>query len=267
MLKVVLLAPIHNSLYSRLVAFALTRENDVELVGIIVRSHWNIRRFRSEFNRDGARLIKKIYQKLIVGDQRFKNQGANNLDSLAKQWCLPYKSLKVLAKELNIPYLVVPDHNHPNSLKFLQGLETDIILFTGGGLLRKPLLEIPRLGILNCHTGILPQYRGMDVVEWTAVEERINSIGFGATLHFMDRGVDTGPMLLKKTIMPKKDTTFEIIRAELETVMVELMIEGVRGLQTYTLIPQSQEHEEGRQFFVMHPRVRVAAEARLLNQI
>jgi methionyl-tRNA formyltransferase len=266
MIKVVLLAPIHNSLYSRLVAFALTKENDVELAGIIVRSHWNMLRFRSEFNRDGGRLIKKIYQKLIVGDQRFTNQGANNLASLAKQWCLPYKSLKVLAKELNIPYLVVPDHNHPNSLKFLQGLETDIILFTGGGLLRKPLLEIPRMGILNCHTGILPQYRGMDVVEWTAVEERINSIGFGATLHFMDRGVDTGPMLLKKTIMPKKDATFEIIRAELETVMVELMVEGVKGLKAGIITPKKQAQAKGRQFFIMHPRVRFAAETRLLNR-
>ncbi|MDP2964974.1 MAG: formyltransferase family protein [Pelolinea sp.] len=266
MIKVVLLAPINNSLYARLVAYGLTKEKDVELAGIIVRSHWNIQRFRSEFSRDGARLIKKIYQKLVVGDKRFSGQEANNLAALAQQWRLPYKSLKEIAQSLNIPYHVVPDHNHPNSLQMLQGLKLDVILFTGGGLLRKPLLEIPRLGILNCHTGILPQYRGMDVVEWTAAEERINSVGFGATLHFMDRGVDTGPILMKKTIAPKKGATFEIIRAELETVMVELMIEGVRGLQAGTLTPQLQNPEEGRQFFVMHPRVKASAEDRLVKQ-
>lgn len=267
MTKVVLLAPIHNSLYARLVAFALTKEKDIELAGIIVRSHWNIHRFMSEFSRDGARLIRKIYQKLVVGDRRFSGLDANNLGALARQWKLPRKSLKEIAQTFDIPYMIVPDHNHPKNLHLLRGLKPDVILFTGGGLLRRPLLEIPRLGILNCHTGILPQYRGMDVVEWTAVEEKINLAGVGATLHFMDHGVDTGPILLKKTIVPKPGTTFDDIRAELESVMVELVIEGVRGLQGGTLAPQPQSLEAGKQYFVMHPRIKTAAEARLAAQI
>ena len=267
MINIVLLAPIHNSLYARLVTFRLTKEKDVKLSGIVVRSHWNLRRIRSEFNRDGARLIKKVFNKLVVGDQRFSGMETNNLASLARKWHLPYKSLNEIALYLNIPYSIVPDHNHPKSLKILQGIKPDVVLFTGGGLLRKPVLEIPRLGILNCHTGILPQYRGMDVVEWTAVEGKINSVGFGASLHFMDNGVDTGPVLLKRAIAPKTGTSFEIIRAELETIMVELMIEGVRGLQAGILAPQPQDPVVGRQYYVMHPRIKSSAESRLLKQI
>ena len=40
------------------------------------------------------------------------------------------------------------------------------VIFTGGGILGQPLLETARVGILNCHAGILPKYRGMDVIEW-----------------------------------------------------------------------------------------------------
>ena len=263
MIKAVLLAPIHNSLYARLIADALIRENDIEISAVIVRSIWNPRRLRSEFKRDGGRLVRKIFQKLVIGDNRFSANNGKNLSALAKQQHLKYKKLSDLAKDQKIPYHIVADHNHPKCLQILQKLQPDIIIFTGGGLLRQPLLAIPRLGVLNCHTGILPQYRGMDVVEWTVVEENIETIGFGATLHFMDTGVDSGPILLKKKITLTPNATFETIRAELETLMVDLMIQGARGLRDGSLSPVPQKINDGRQYFVMHPRIKIAAEERL----
>ena len=267
MIRAVLLAPVYNSLYARLIAHILSREKDVELSAVIVRSIWNFQRINSEFTRDGARLVKKIYQKLLVGDQRFSGYKGNNLTAMARQQDLRYKTLSELANDLKIPYFVVKDHNQPKSLQIIQKIQPDVIIFTGGGLLRKPLLEMPRLGLLNCHTGILPEYRGMDVVEWTAVEENINSVGFGATLHFIDTGVDTGPVLLRKRISPARNATFEEIRAELETIMVELMVQGVRGLRDGSISAVPQNFTEGRQYFVMHPRVKSAAKARLTRQI
>jgi len=266
MMKVVLLAPITNSLYARLIAYTLSKEKNIEISAVIVRSIWNTRRLRSEFKRDGERLIRKIYQKLVIGDKRFSAESGNNLSVLAGQQRLRYKTLSDLAKDLEIPYYVVADHNHPKSLQILQKIQPDIIIFTGGGLLRQPLLAIPRLGVLNCHTGILPHYRGMDVVEWTAVEENIDRIGFGATLHFMDNGLDTGPVLLQKKITLTLNATFESIRAELETIMVDLMIQGTRGLRDGTITSVPQELTEGRQYFVMHPRIKTVAKARLDNQ-
>lgn len=267
MIKAILLAPIQNSLYARLVAHLLTKEKYIELAAIIVRSPLNIKRFRSEFRRDGTRLIRKIFQKLVVCDKRFTGNDEKNLALLARQQNLQYRSLKSLASDLKIPYSVVPDHNHPRSLEIIGRLNPDIILFTGGGILRAPLLNIPRLGTLNCHTGILPQYRGMDVVEWTAVERNIDSAGFGVTLHYMDEGVDTGPILIKKKMFASPDATFETIRAELETLMVDLMIQGVRQLAEGSLIPEQQALKEGRQYFVMHPRIKAAAITRLEGQL
>lgn len=266
MLKAVLLAPVQNSLYARLIADSLTKEKDIEISAVIVRSIWNAQRLRSELNRDGGRLVRKIFQKLLIGDKRFSANTGNNLYALGLHQQLRYKTLSDLAKDLKIPYHIVADHNHPKSLQILQKLQPDIIIFTGGGLLRKPLLAIPRLGVLNCHTGILPQYRGMDVVEWTAVEENIERIGFGATLHFMDAGVDTGPVLLKKKINLASDAAFENIRAELETIMVDLMIQGTLGLRDGSISPVPQEISEGQQYFVMHPRIKFTAEARLKKQ-
>lgn len=262
-MKAVLLAPVYNSLYARLIADELSRETNIEISAVIVRSIWNAQRVRSEFTRDGGRLIRKIVQKLIIGDKRFSSDKGMNLSVLAQQQGLRYKTLSKMARILKIPYHSVKEYNHPKCLQLLQKIQPDIIIFTGGGLLRKPLLEIPRLGVLNCHTGILPKYRGMDVVEWTAAEEKIDCIGFGATLHFMDRGVDTGPILLTEKITLFPDMTFDNIRSELESIMVKLMLQGIRGLSDGSLKPIPQEAVKGRQYFVMHPRIKEAAEARL----
>ena len=267
MIRVVVLAPIDNSLYARLVCYRLRQESGVQLAGILVRSPWNLNRFRTEFARDGTRLLRKVLDKWVRGDQRFSDQSGDNLMRMADHWDLPFKSLKQLAGEYNIPRLVVSDHNHRRGEEFLNRIAPDLIVFTGGGLIRPNILSIPTIGVLNCHTGILPQYRGMDVVEWTAAERRIGDVGFGATLHLMDKGVDTGPILKNLGLEPGNLKTFSQIRAALEVRMVELMLDGVRGFRDRTFAPHTQRPDEGRQYFVMHPRMRAFAELQLLRQL
>jgi folate-dependent phosphoribosylglycinamide formyltransferase PurN len=259
MLKVALLAPIHNSLYARLVVRQLVDMEDVEICAILVRDHINLQRFKSEFGRDGARLIRKIAQKYVLGDKRFENNTNETLASLAVELGLQQSSLKDFAALYDLPYMRAANHNQPKSERFLQETQPDVIVFTGGGLIRKNILAIPKIGILNCHTGILPQYRGMDVVEWTAAEDKMDTVGFGATLHLMDKGVDTGPILLKRTIPAKTGDNFTTIRERLEVLMVRLMVEGIAGLRDNKLQPQPQAPQDGRQYFVMHPRMKAFA--------
>ena len=267
MLKVALLAPIQNSLYARLVLQQLLELEDVAVCAVLVRSHLNWKRFKSEFGRDGVRLLRKINQKYVLGDTRFEDKNNENLASLAVEIGLELASLKDFAIKYDLPYLVATDHNQLKCEQFLREAQPDVIAFTGGGLIRKNILAIPKIGILNAHTGILPQYRGMDVVEWTAAEGKIDQVGFGATLHLMDKGVDSGPIILKRTIPVKSGDDFGLIRERLEVLMVKLMIEGICGLRDETLHPESQKAEDGRQYFVMHPRVKDFALQQLLLQI
>lgn len=265
-MRIALLAPIHNSLYARLVINELLKLDNIEVCAIVVRSHWNWQRFKREFARDGVRLLRKIHQKYIMGDERFAGGEVENLMSCARETGLQAASLKDMALQNSIPYLVAVDHNDPQSQKFLQKHAPELIAFTGGGLIRKNILAIPEIGVLNCHTGMLPQYRGMDVVEWTAAEGCIDEVGFGATLHLMDKGVDTGPIILKRNIPVCSGEDFKTIRERLEVLMVQLMLEGIRGLRDGSLAPQPQKKSQGRQYYVMHPRVKNYAEIQLVKQ-
>jgi folate-dependent phosphoribosylglycinamide formyltransferase PurN len=267
MLKIVIFAPIDNSLYARLLANELCKTEDVSLEAIVVRSHWNWSRLQSEFARDGARLLAKIYQKYVLGDARFRNSNNRNLSRYAQETGLEIQSLKAFARSQGLPYLLVKDLNDPACENIVKQSAPDLVAFTGGGLIRPNILALPKLGVLNCHTGILPPYRGMDVVEWTAAEGRVDTVGFGATLHFMDKGVDTGPIILKRTISTQSEDDFKTIRERLEVLMVELMLEGIRGLRDGVLQPQPQNSEDGRQYFVMHARVKQFANEQLTEQI
>ena len=60
-------------------------------------------------------------------------------------------------------------------------------------MIAQEILELAGRGLLNCHMGILPRYRGMDVVEWPVLEERL--LEARMTVHVMDKGVDIGDIL------------------------------------------------------------------------
>jgi hypothetical protein len=144
-LRIALLAPIGNSLYSRLVAHLVVAEPGLELVQIVVRTPWNLSRIRSEFRRDGTRLISKVRLKLLVGEDReapsvSAPQSIDTIASLAREVRLTATNLNELAAPRKIPYSTVPDHNNPAALKALRAAAPDVVAFTGGGMVRKELL-------------------------------------------------------------------------------------------------------------------------------
>ena len=205
-MKVAILAPIGNSLYALNITYLLTRQKDLHVTGIVVRDPWNLTRFRSEFRRDGVRLLRKVLNKWIFREKPVDLDNEETLFSQSAQIHLREKTLAELAKNRDIPILTVSDLNSPDSQLFLEKVAPDLIVFTGGGLIRENILGIPHLGVLNCHSGWLPKYRGMDVIEWAVLDAGGREPEVGITLHFMDRGVDSGPILLRQKIVLKKRT-------------------------------------------------------------
>jgi len=243
------------------VTYLALQEKDIEVAAVIVRTPWSLKRIRSEFRRDGTRLIQKVLNKLVLREKPSSDTDNNSLPALAKRSNLPWRNLRDLCHIHHIPYLVTTNHNSVSAQKLLARVQPDVIAFTGGGLIRSEVLAIPKLGVLNCHSGILPEYRGMDVVEWPVAEGRFEKVGL--TLHFMGAGVDTGPILLQQTVKIDKGETFSQLRARMEPMMVEMMLKGLPGLRDGILNPKAQKPEEGRQYYVMHPRLRAFAEKRL----
>ncbi len=91
----------------------------------------------------------------------------------------------------------------------------------------------------------------------------LGSGSVGLTTHIMDAGVDTGPILLQHVEALQPGDSVVRIRQRLEPHMVTLMVDSVRGLQQGVVKPKPQLAADGRQYFVMHPRLQALAERAL----
>jgi folate-dependent phosphoribosylglycinamide formyltransferase PurN len=161
-----------------------------------------------------------------------------------------FRSLREVAAFYDFPIAVCNHQNAPDSIARLKEWSPDLIIFTGGDILRKQLLEVPHLGVLNVHLGLLPEIRGMSSPEWSL----LNRIPVGITLHYVDTGIDTGPILQRYEFAEAaRCESLSDLRNRLIAFGVEKVAEVVAGLDrgTISATPQS-ECDEDHQFFVMH---------------
>jgi methionyl-tRNA formyltransferase len=121
------------------------------------------------------------------------------------------------------------------------------------------MLMVPRLGTINAHYGLLPAYRGMNVTEWSV--SRGDPVG--VTVHFVDEGVDTGPILAREEIAIDPGDTLATLRRKHQDIAARLLVRTTLELRDGTARAAAQELDQGRQYYRMHPALRRAAEARL----
>ena len=81
-------------------------------------------------------------------------------------------------------------------LDALRSIEPEVLLvWSYSMILPAEVLALPRLGAVNVHGGLLPEYRGGHVMNWALINGEHES---GVTLHYMDAGIDTGPIIAQK---------------------------------------------------------------------
>ncbi len=133
-------------------------------------------------------------------------------------------------------------------LAILRGLAPDVGLHAAGAIYRKPLLECFRLGVLNPHIGLLPEYRGRSVMEWSLLQGDPT----GITTFFVDEGIDTGPrMVLRREVDVSRFDDVESAKAYLFSLDVSMFSEALDLLGDPGFEPTLQDVGEGRRYYAM----------------
>jgi folate-dependent phosphoribosylglycinamide formyltransferase PurN len=156
-------------------------------------------------------------------------------------------------------FVVVEDANGAECQRQLKFLAVELQVLAGAPIIRAPVLAIPRLGTLNGHLGALPRHRGMNTVEWAVFEGAQPAV----TVHFVDPGVDTGDVVASEPVPVLAGDTLELLRARASAQQIDLLSRVVAAAAGGPLPRRPQRAEHGRQYFVMHPRLRAVAEVRL----
>jgi methionyl-tRNA formyltransferase len=174
-----------------------------------------------------------------------------------------FRTLRAVGARYGFSVATCPDHNAASALRQLRKWRPHLIVFSGGNILRPPLLQAPTLGVLNVHLGMLPAVRGMSAPEWSLLLHQ----PLGVTIHFMDAGVDTGPILAQFPLPAERYCpSLGDLRHRLIAFGVEKLAEVVSQLHRGAIAARPQSDiSPDRQFFVIHDRLRNIAEKHLVQ--
>lgn len=153
-------------------------------------------------------------------------------------------------ESLRLPGYFVRDHNSPLSVDLIRSFQADLLV--NGGvrrILRRPLLETPRIGVINSHPGILPKYRGCECVEWAIY----NDEPVGATCHFMNTEIDAGPVVLSERMPILRGEPYEAVRARIITHCSDVLARGILRIWDEGLSPARMPPVSTDSYFKVMP--------------
>ncbi len=149
--------------------------------------------------------------------------------------------VKTLALELNIPIMQPEKLRAPDAMEQLRTWAPDLIVVAAfGQILKKDVLELPRYGCINVHASLLPRWRGAAPINAAILAGDEET---GVTIMQMDVGLDTGPMLAKKSIRIQPDDTAGSALQALSTLGADLLTETLPEYLSGNLKPVPQPTE------------------------
>jgi methionyl-tRNA formyltransferase len=150
--------------------------------------------------------------------------------------------VKELAVRHAIPVYQPARVRDPDVIEILRGLAPDVIVVVAfGQILPKVLLDIPPLGCINVHASLLPRYRGAAPLNWCLINGELET---GVTTMMMDVGLDTGPMLLKKSTPIDGNDDIVSLHDRMKVMGAELLSETLDRIAAGTLVPQEQDGDQ-----------------------
>jgi len=154
-----------------------------------------------------------------------------------------FSPVKQLALELGLP--VVQPEKIKNNQEFQQqltALGSEAIVVVGYGRIIPPwMLSLPPLGNVNLHGSLLPRYRGAAPIQWAIARGETVT---GVTTMRLDAGLDTGDILLQKSVPIAASDTADSLAPRLAEIGADLMVETLRGLQAGSIHPRPQDHSQ-----------------------
>ncbi|MEM8640249.1 MAG: methionyl-tRNA formyltransferase [Cyanobacteria bacterium P01_G01_bin.54] len=131
---------------------------------------------------------------------------------------------------------------HPDTLAKLRQAEADCFVVVAYGQILSPeILAMPRLGCVNGHGSLLPQYRGAAPIQWCLYDGARET---GMTTMLMDAGMDTGAMLLKSTLAVNLLDNAQDLAIKLAADCAELLPKTLQQLDRGELTPTPQDNAQ-----------------------
>ena len=141
-----------------------------------------------------------------------------------------FTPVKEFALEKNIPiYQPLKVRNNTEFIEEIKELNPDVICVVAyGKILPKEILDIPEKGCINVHGSLLPKYRGAAPIQWAVLNGEKST---GVTTMYMDIGMDTGDMILKKEVSIGENETTGELWNRLSKIGGEILVDTLKLIE------------------------------------
>lgn len=182
---------------------------------------------------DSVLIDSKSPSKRELAIEKFRTQGKLKdipVDKFSKQ--IPFKHLE--------------HHCSETAVNWIKSRKIDLVINCGTPrILKQNILTAPKLGILNCHPGLLPNFKGCTCVEWAIyLDEKI-----GNTVYFMTEGIDEGPIVIKEAVKCKSIDNYSDIRVRVYNKGFDLYIKALIKIEEEGIIQNSLSPQKGGKYF------------------
>ena len=150
--------------------------------------------------------------------------------------------VKEAARKLQLPVFQPERIRRPQQLELLRNLSPEMMVVVGyGQIIPQTIIDIPRYGILNVHASLLPKYRGAAPIQWAIANGETTT---GVTIMQIDAGLDTGDMLLKRSLHIGADETAPELSDRLARLGADLLVETVSQVKDGQIARTEQNEAE-----------------------
>jgi folate-dependent phosphoribosylglycinamide formyltransferase PurN len=249
-MKIVITAGYNKSLHSIALMHDL-KENGHELLACIQIKLIQLNRLFAYIKQYGWETVKAKYKSYVLGEKNiYLSKEIEPITGYLNTKNISDRTIKSFCKKTGIIHLKTNSINDKIVEDFIKWNEVDLIIYAGGGIIRKNIINSSKYGVLNAHSGWLPFFRGMNVIEWSLLYGHLPY----TTIHFIDTDIDTGKILYRESIPFVND--LYILRGNAAVHNVRLLVKVINDFLSFSEKALPQQKTDGKQFFVMHRRLK-----------
>lgn len=154
-----------------------------------------------------------------------------------------YKGVDEIAYKYGLPLFREKNINDKGFVNKIRAISPDLIVVVNfDQILKEELISIPPKGCINTHASLLPKYRGRAPLNWAIIRGEQET---GVTVHFINKGIDTGEIVIQKKISIGEDDYIEDIMGKVKEMYPIIVNEAVDKIESNLVTPIKQEISNG----------------------
>ncbi|HMW04630.1 MAG TPA: methionyl-tRNA formyltransferase [Leptospiraceae bacterium] len=184
----------------------------------------------------------KLLEALILEGHQILFVATNQDKPVGRDKALTPSPVKKKALENNIPVLQFPNIRNDAAIEKINSFDADIyVVFAYGYIIPSRIFNHPKLGTINLHGSLLPEYRGASPVQSAILEGKTVT---GVTIQYILEELDAGNIISQKEIQILKEDTFGTLLEKITNVGITEVIQLLKNPTMERFPSKPQNHSD-----------------------